>query len=63
MVNCNLCNCSCKKVLKDNIFRESLLFDKGKCIICKCYFKDHYKENKEIVYKLKEDSINYYNQY
>ena len=62
MINCHLCETSCQKVFKDIKLNESSLFAKGNCILCKCDFKNHLKEEKKIVYKLKSETINFYNQ-
>ena len=63
MINCNLCHCSCQKVFKNNILNDSLLFDEGKCFLCKCNIIQHSQEYKEIVYKSKEEIIDYYKEY
>ena len=62
-INCNLCHCSCQKGFQNNKLSDSLLFEKGKCILCNCNITAHSQEKKEIVYKTKEENINYYDQY
>ncbi len=63
MINCNSCYCSCQKIFQNNKLSDSLLFEKGKCILCNCNITEHSKEKKEIVYKTKEENINYYSKY
>ena len=62
MINCYSCNSNCQKVFKKDILNESLLFDKGYCILCKCNLNKHKIEKKEIEYIFDEATINFYYQ-